>query len=143
MAWQSSPYIWFLLAAAIFSLAAAVPAWHRHGPGTGAAPVAVLLVAVAWWSVCLRLGTGSLQFETKIFWAQFQYLAIGIVPTAWLAFTLQYAGLGSTFPFWAVALLAIEPALTVLFAWTTRASEMIYRAVALVSAGSYVYLDLR
>jgi len=138
--WQSTPYTLSLLIAAAVSAALAVYAW-RHRLAPGAAPFAWLMSAIALWSLGYALELASTELPVKIFWAKMQYLGIATMPTAWLAFALQYTNRERWLSRRNLALLAIEPLITLLLAWTNERHGLIWSAVRLESSGSFTVLD--
>src|SRR5215211_5110699 len=96
---------------------------------TGAPAFVWLALVVAEWvlTYALELGTGDMP--RKIFYAQIQYLGIASVPLAWLAFTLQYTGRGAWLTWRKLALLLIEPLITLLLVFTNTAHRLIWSSV--------------
>ena len=91
MNWQYTPLVFPLIIAAAISAGLAFYSWKRR-PTVGTTPFALLMLAVAEWSLVYALRLGSVDLPAKIFWAKVRYLGIVIAPTAWLAFVLQYTG---------------------------------------------------
>ena len=124
-----------LLIATAISAWLAVYAWQRR-PARGVAPFAVLMVAVALWSLgyVLELASGSLP--TKIFWAKLQYLGIVTIPMAWLALALEYTGRERWVSARTLLLGCLIPLTTLLLVWTNDAHGLIWREIGLDTSGS-------
>ena len=135
MHWQYTPYVLLLLVAAAISVVLALYVWQRR-PVPGAMPFVLLMLAVAEWQLGYALELGSADLPTKVLWARVQYLGIVIVPTAWLAFVLQYTGRGKWLTRRNVAILAIEPLVTLLLAWTNASHGLIFNNIELYISGS-------
>lgn len=124
MDWQYTPYMLPLIITAAVSVVLAPLAW-RHRRVSGAAPLALLMLAVFEWALGNTLELGSRELSVKLFWANLEYLGIVTVPGAWLALTLQYTGRGRWLTARNVALLAIAPIITLLLVWTNDAHSLI------------------
>jgi PAS domain S-box-containing protein len=136
MLWQTTPYTFLLFAVAAMSAALAFFAWRRR-PAPGAMPLALLMLAVTEWSLGYALRLASADVPTKILWTKVRYVGIVIVPAAWLAFALEYTGRGEK---WLtrrnIALLAVEPLVTLLLAWTNEFHGLIWPNIGLERDGS-------
>lgn len=117
MPWQSVPYVFPLGIAAAISAVLALFAW-RHRSESGAVPFAILMVAVAEWALAYALQLASADYEAKILFSNAAFMGVVVVPTAWMAFSLQYTGRGKWLMGRQVLLLTIIPLLTVLAIWT-------------------------
>ena len=135
MTWQYTPLIFPLLAAAAISAGIALYAWRRRTT-TGATPFAVLMLGVAGWSLVYALRLGSADLPSKLFWAKVRYLPIVVVPTAWLAFVVQYTGRGKWLTSRNVALLMVVPVITLALAWTNDVHHLLWRETGLEHVGS-------
>jgi PAS domain S-box-containing protein len=135
MNWQYTPLVFPLIMTAAFSAALAFYSWKRR-PTVGTVPFALLMLAVAEWSLVYALRLGSADLPAKLFWAKVRYLGIVVVPTAWLAFVLQYTGREKWLTARNVAILAIEPLVTLLLVWTNDAHHLIWSDIKLEAGGS-------
>jgi PAS domain S-box-containing protein len=139
MNWQYNPYVLPLVIAAALSAALALYVWRRR-PAPGAGPLTLLILAVAEWSLGYALELGSADFSAKIFWSNVNFLGIVIVPVAWLAFALQYTGREKWLTRRNMVMLAIEPLVTLLLAWTNEAHGLFRSDVRLDASGSFLML---
>jgi len=135
MRWEYIPYVLPVIIAAVTSAAIALYAWRRRS-APGARPFALLMLAVTEWSLGYVLELGSPNLSAKTFWSNVNFLGIAIVPIAWLAFALQYTGRGKWLTRRKLALLAIEPLVTLLLAWTNEAHGLFRSNVRLDTSGS-------
>jgi signal transduction histidine kinase/PAS domain-containing protein len=131
-----------MLSAAI-CLVLGVLAWQRR-PARGAVPLAVLMLAVVEISIAYALELTSADLQSMLFWAKVQYIGFVVLPVAWLVFALEFAGRSDWLTRRRGALLAIEPAVTLLLVWTTELHGLFYRsAVAVLDArGPFVIVAL-
>ncbi len=135
MNWQYTSLAFLLLIAAVISAGLALYSWRRR-LAVGAVPFALLMLAVAEWSLGYALRLGSADLPAKLFWTRVRYLGIVVVPTAWLAFVLQYTGREKWLTPRNIAMLAIEPLVTLVLAWTNDAHHLIWSDIGLDTSGS-------
>jgi len=141
MIWGSSPYILALLLAAALAAGVIVSAWRRRSV-PGAAPLALLMVAVAEWSLGYALELGSAALRAKITWAKLEYLGIVAVPVVWLVFALQYTGRERWMARRNLALLIVIPLLTLLMVWTNDRHGLIWSSTTLHASGTLLLLQV-
>ena len=136
MHWIDNPYVVPLLIASSASIALALFAWrHRRSPG--ATPLAVLTLAIALWQVSYAFELSSGSRSATILWAKVGYIGIVMVPTSWLAVSLQYTGRGKWLNRRNIALLTIVPLTTLLLAWTNEGHKLIWSEIGPGSPGSF------
>ena len=123
---QYTPYALSLVTATAILLALALFAWRRRA-APGALAFALLMLAVAEWSLGYVLELGSADLAGKLWWASVEYLGIVAVPLVWLVFTLQYTGQARWLTHRNLALLAIEPAIMLLLVWTNGAHGLVWK----------------
>jgi diguanylate cyclase (GGDEF)-like protein/PAS domain S-box-containing protein len=110
-------YLVTLVAGALISIGVLVAAWRRRD-APGAVPLFVFTAASAWWMVCYALFLVAAPASDRMVWFKLMYAAIVLIPPGFLAFALQYTGRGHWVSLRLVGLLAIEPLLVNLLAWT-------------------------
>ena len=136
MVWQFNSFVLLLTLSAGLSAALAFYIWRRR-PAAGATAFALLMMAVAEWSLAYALRLGVVDLPTKVFWSQVRNLGVSTVPAAWLAFALQYTGREKWMTHRNVALLAIEPLVFLLLTWTNGSHGLIWSNVSLDTSGSF------
>jgi len=117
----------------------AIYIWRRR-PASGAAPFALIMAAVAEWSLAYGLRVGSVDLPTKIFWSQIRNIGTAVTPVAWLVFALQYTGRKEWLTRRNVIFLAIEPFIAMLLAWTNKFHGLIWSSTILDTSGSFPVL---
>jgi PAS domain S-box-containing protein len=138
---QLNPHVLALILAALVCGVLSTYAWRRR-PAAGAAPLALLMVAAAAWSVAYALELGSATKATKLFWVKAQYPGIVAVAPLTLVLVLQYTG-----EYWLLtrrilALLTVVPLVTVLLAWTNGAHGLVWTGATLVTNGMFLTLHV-
>lgn len=116
-------YTFLLTASATAVSGLALYVWQRR-PAAGATPFALMLAAVAEWSLSNALEMASVSLEAKVFWGNMRFLGIVVVPACWLVFTLQYTGRELSLPRFYPVLLTIEPIATVIITWTNESHHL-------------------
>lgn len=140
--WRLNSYAAAMFATAVVSAGLAAYIGRRR-EAQGAAPLAVLMASIAWWSFGYALELGSPGLAVKTFWADFNFLGIVTVPGAWLVFTLQYTRRDrwlNQHP-WSLAVLAAPALLTLALAWTNSAHLLIRSDVRLDTTGPIPMFD--
>ena len=140
MNWQYNPYVLPLVIVAAVLVVLALFAWRRR-PTPGAMPFALLMLAVAEWSLGYALELGSADLPTQTFWAKVEYLGIVSVPVMWLAFVLQYTGRDKWLTRRNAALVVIVPLVTLLLVLTNDAHGLIWSSIGHDTSGSFLVLD--
>ncbi len=136
MHFQYIPYIWVLLASAVVTAALGAYAWRQRAV-PGGAPFAFLMLIATVWALANALEMAGADLPTKLFWANVQYLCYGTLPVAWLALALQYTGRDEWLTRRNLALLMIEPLITVILVWTNPLHGLMRRGVHLDTAGPF------
>ena len=90
MGWQPHPYSLVLIVSAAMSVGVARAVWRR--PAAGARTCAVLMLALAWWSVFYAAELLSTSHAAQIRWVKIEYIGILSAPLAWLVFALRFTG---------------------------------------------------
>ncbi len=105
-----TPYIWPLLAPAVFTAVLVVFVWRRRSV-PGAWPLMLAMLFTIPWAVGAALEVAAIDVSTKIFWVKFQTIWPFPTNTAVLCFVLEYANLGRWLTRRTLTLLAIPPLL--------------------------------
>lgn len=136
MHFQYIPYIWILLASAAVSAALGVYGW-RHRTVPGATFFVLLMLLATMWALANALEMAGTDLPTKLLWANVQYMLGTIGPVAWLSLVLEYTGREKWLTRRTLALLTIEPAITLILIWTDQFHGLVRRNVYLDTAGPF------
>src|SRR5262245_45724262 len=136
MSMQSTPYTLPLIITAILSALLALPVWRRRS-APGALPLIILILALAQWTLAYALSLTQVELSDQLLWVNLSYPGIVLVPACWLAFALEYGGLGSWLTRRRLAMLAVVPLATMAMAWTNELHHLFRTEVHLEDAGSY------
>lgn len=140
MNWQYVLVTLALFSAALVSTALALFAWLRRVTAWST-PFAVLMLAVAEWSLAYALELGATDLVVKLFWAQMQYVGIVVAPVAWFLFAVRYIGRERWLQRQHATILAVIPVLTLLLALTNGTHGLIWSQIDLDHNVPFVVLD--
>jgi GAF domain-containing protein len=129
-----------LFIVALLSSYVAVYAFSRRRV-TGAAPLAWLMVAVAFWTFCYALELQAQSTSQIIFWSQLEYISIALIPTILFLFTLTYTRGRLPVNRQQLILYFIEPCVIILLAWTIPYHRLIWVDYTPVSDGTGIFLQ--
>ena len=99
------------------------------------------MLAVTIWSAAYAFELAGADLATKVFWAKVKYIGIVGVPVAWLAFALQFTHRAAWLTRRNLILLAIIPALTLVFMWTNEAHQLMWTEFRLDTSSSFSIID--
>ena len=111
-------YSTLLIIAAALSASISIMAWQRRKKTLAALPMAVVNIAMAWWSFSYAVHWSAVSRPSEFFWVDLTYLGVVIVPTAFFAFAICYTGYCRRLTPRVLALLSIEPLLTLFLLYT-------------------------
>ncbi len=135
-------YLFPLITSAVVALVLALYI-SRYIPAPGARALMALMLAAGLWSFGYALEIATTDPETKIFWAEFEYLGIVAIAPTWAIFCARY--LDS--PTWLSRsyrndiLLGIIPALTVILVATNGQHGLIWQQVTQRTIGNVQILE--
>lgn len=117
MRYQYIPYVLPLLASAFISLSLCVYALlRRNVKGTTSFMLSMMVVTI--WSLGNALEMASIEFSTKLFWANMQYFAYCYSPVTLLAMCMQFTGYDRWIQNKRVLWVAVIPTIIILLVWT-------------------------
>jgi PAS domain S-box-containing protein len=128
MRWQTTPYVFALLATTLVAGVLASYSWRRR-PAPGATPFFVMMLAVAEWTCGYALELSSADLDWIVFWAKLEYLGITVGPVAALVLALEYTGNENWLTRRGRVLLAVVPILTVVLVWTNELHHLVWHTV--------------
>lgn len=136
---QYTPYTIPLLLSSMASLGIVTYSWrHRETPGV--MPFLFLTLCVCLWSLGYALELTCVDQGWKFLWTKVLYIGIVAVPATWLLFTLQHAGMERWTTPRILALLAVEPVVTLALAWTSPHHQLLWSRIYLQNPGDFVVL---
>jgi diguanylate cyclase (GGDEF)-like protein/PAS domain S-box-containing protein len=141
MAVTFTPIVLPLLVAAAICARLAWYAWTKRGI-PGAVPFALIMVALTEWPLAYALVLAGTDLPTKLVWYRVEYLGVAALGAAWVMFIVEYGGWGTRLQPWHRVVLLIEPAVTVLMAWTNDAHGWLWATTRIHQEPAFVALDV-
>lgn len=118
MQFQYIPYIWPLIGSACMSLFLGIYELLVQRRAKGITSFVLSMFVVTIWSSCNALEMSSLDFSTKLFWANMQYFAYCYSPVTLLALCMQFTGYDRWVKNKKVLWLAVIPTIIIVLVWT-------------------------
>src|SRR5262245_51763814 len=137
--WQNTSFTLPLLLSGLLCGWVAYVAWRRRAV-SGAAPLALLLAALAAWALVTLVEKSLVHHALRRVVAAFVYVFIVTVPGAWLVFAARFARRDSWLPRRLVRLLFLEPVLIVALAFTNPYHGLIHAATEMRPDGPYAVM---
>ena len=141
MHWQFTPDVLPVIVSTVVSAAVAGFLWQRR-PAPGATSFCLLMLAVAEWSLAYALELVSAELPTILFWDNITWLGAAFAPMLWLAFALQYTGQARWLTRRHIAILMVEPLITLLLVWTNQFHGLVEGNIRLDTSGSFAALKM-
>jgi signal transduction histidine kinase/ActR/RegA family two-component response regulator len=137
--WQISPFTIPCLLTGLCCAWVAYVAWRRRSVPE-ATPFAVLLAAIAGWTLLSVVEKSLVRFEFRWFVSTLVYVFIVITPAAWLTFAVRFARLDRGWVQRALPLLFVEPVLVLALAFTDTFHGLFRVGGTMRTDGPYVVM---
>lgn len=140
MQYQYIPYIWPLFASAFISLSLGIYALlSQRVKGTASFILSMFVVTI--WSFCNALEMASIDFATKLFWANMQYFAYCYSPVTLLVMCMQFTGYDKLVHNRKVLWIAVVPTIIILLVWTDGLHGLIRYDMHMNYSGLFPVID--
>jgi PAS domain S-box-containing protein len=139
-AWQYTPYTLPLFVTAAITLLVTASIWRRRQTA-GAAPLALLTLAVTLWAFFYAIELAALSSAVKMWCVRIEYLGIVTTPLAWLVFAAQFTGRQRWLTARNLVLLSLAPLLTIAAVWTNEIHHLHYAQVGVSSRAGFLMLE--
>ncbi|OPX88257.1 histidine kinase N-terminal 7TM domain-containing protein [Pelotomaculum sp. PtaB.Bin117] len=137
MHYQYNPYIWPLIVSACASMSLGIFALLRRRDVKGAKSFMRSMFVVTIWSAGNTLEMASLDFSTKLFWANMQYFAYCYSPVTLLALCMEFTGYDRWVKNKKVLWFAVLPTIIILLVWTDPLHGLIRYDMHMDYSGSF------
>lgn len=118
MQYQYISYIWPLLASALVTLSLGIYAFIKRLNAKGAVSFMLSMAILTLWSLANALEMSAVDFSTKLFWANIQYIAYCYSPVTLLALCMEFTGYDQWIRNGKILLFAIIPTIIIILVWT-------------------------
>ena len=139
--WQNTPFTIPCLLTGLFCAWVAYVAWRRRSVPE-AVPFAVLLAAIAGWTLLGLVEKSLVRYEFTRFVSTLVYVFIVTTPAAWLAFAVCFARLDRGWVRRALPLLVVEPVLVLALAFTDTHHGLFRTATEMHTDGPYALMSV-
>lgn len=119
------PYIWPLTGSALVSLSLGVYSLIRQRNTKCAKSFILSMFIVTIWSVGNAFEMAAIDFSTKLFWANVQYIAYCYSPVTLLALCMQFTGYDKLIRNKKIFWLAVLPTVILILVWTDTCHGLI------------------
>ncbi|WP_420641844.1 histidine kinase N-terminal 7TM domain-containing protein [Candidatus Leptofilum sp.] len=140
MNWKFTPIILPVLIASLMAAYLLVYVWQRREM-RGARALLPLIIGIVIWLFSSTIEGLFMDFDSRLFWVNVQYVGIVIVPTAWFMFCLVYTDRATLLTRRKLALLLIMPILTLLVIWTDQWHTLFRVNLILNTSGEYPFWE--
>lgn len=140
MDWKFTPIALPVLIASIIALFVLVYTWQQRTM-RGARPLLPLLTGLVIWLVGSTLEALAFDETTRLFWSNFQFIGVVMVPTAWFMFSLMFTDRAAVLTRTNLALLLIMPLLTLILLWTSPWQQFFQVSKVLNTSGPNPYWE--
>lgn len=137
MAYQYNPYIWPLIASSGTSMSLGVYALIRRRGTRGAGSFIVSMLIVSLWSAGNALEMSSIDINTKLFWANMQYIAYCYSPVALLVLCMQFTGYDRWMGGKKTLALLVIPTVILMLVWTDSFHGLIRYDIHMDYSGTF------
>ena len=138
---EALAYRLLLLLSAFGSLLVAARVWRRRS-APASRSIAVFLAAMAEWALAVLLADLTIDTDTKLLLNTASYVGIAMIPVAWVAVALQYAGFHRWLTRPRLLLLSFLPLTSIVAAATNGAHGLFWSGVGVWESNGEVFLDL-
>jgi len=108
---------------------------YRKSQDASVTPFLILTIALSEWSFTYGMEIAARTLAEKVFWAQFQYLGISLIPVGWFLFAQAYSGNEKWSNSARAYFLYIIPVFTILAAFTNRWHGLFWAEYEIVYSG--------
>jgi PAS domain S-box-containing protein len=140
MNWKFTPIALPVIIALFIAIFVLVYTWQRRTM-RGARPLLPLMVGLVIWLVGSTLEALAFDANTRLFWSNFQFIGVVMVPTAWFMFSLVFTDHAAVLTRTNLTLLLIMPLLTLILLWTSPWQQFFQVSKVLNTSGPNPYWD--
>ena len=139
MIWQFNAYVPLMVATGAISLGVGVFTLRRRPAPSSLALGLVSIAGAIWaWTTALQLASGTLEYA--VVFHKLAFIGIDTLGVAWVAFAAIYSGREKWVTPDRLGVFLFLPALTQVLVWTSQYHTLVWKALTLNPAGSYMVL---
>ncbi|MDD3705314.1 MAG: histidine kinase N-terminal 7TM domain-containing protein [Clostridiaceae bacterium] len=138
---QYIPYIWPLIVSAFISLSLGIFVMLKRRNSKGALSFILSMFVVTIWSSGNALEMASVDFGTKLFWANVQYFAYCYSPLTLLAMCMEFTGYDRWVRSRKIMWIAVIPTIILILVWTDGLHGLMRYDMHMDYSGSFPVID--
>lgn len=138
---QYIPYIWPLVVSAFISLSLGIYVILKRRNTKGALSFILSMFVVTIWSSGNALEMASVDFSTKLFWANVQYIAYCYSPLTLLAMCMEFTGYDRLVRSRKIMWIAVIPTIILILVWTDGLHGLMRYDMHMNYSGSFPVID--
>lgn len=138
---QYIPYIWPLIVSAFISLSLGIFVILKRRNSKGALSFILSMFVVTVWSSGNALEMASVDFGTKLFWANVQYFAYCYSPLTLLAMCMEFTGYDRWVRSRKIIWIAVIPTIILILVWTDGLHGLMRYDMQMDYSGSFPVID--
>lgn len=130
-------YIWPLIISAVFTLSLGIFVLFKRRNSKGFTNFIISMLVVTIWCVGNTLEMSGIELETKLFWANIQYIAYCYSPVTLLSLCMEFTGYDKWLRSKKILWAAVVPTIVLILVWTDRYHGLIRYNMHLVYTGIF------
>ncbi len=136
MKFQYIPYLIPLFISFLIVTGLAIYA-NRNRSVRGAKAFIISMLIGSLWTLANALEMAGVDFATKLFWANVQYISYAFAPVAWLIMVLQFTDRENWVNKRNIIIMSIIPVITIILAWTDHLHGLVRYNLVLDTSGAF------
>lgn len=97
----------------------------------------ILMLSIAIWSIAYSFELSSVTLKQMLFWINFAYVGIALMPAFWVIFSIHYTGNSKWLTKGNFFIIFLFPVITLLLAWTNPLHFLHYASYSLDTSGPF------
>jgi len=136
---QHMIYILLVFISFGITLVLTVNAWRRREVA-GARPFARVMLASAFWMLCIGMMVSCESAEAGLFWYRLSFLSVAALPLLLLNFVLAFHGRSAWLTLPRLLVIAILPAVSLVIIWTDRWFPLFFQEIMVAQKGELMVI---
>jgi PAS domain S-box-containing protein len=99
-----------------------------------------IMVSITFWTLFYGLELASTSLTDMLFWINFEYLGIALLPACWIMFVIRFTGREKWLTPTIVSLILLVPLVTLLLVWTNKWHHLHYAQVSVDTGSNFPLL---
>ena len=141
--YQYNPYMLLLFASGLLTSSLGLFTMLRRRKAKGAAIFIASMFTITIWSMANAFEMSAMDFSTKLFWANLQYIAFCYAPVTLVVLCMQFTGYDKWLKSKKIIYLAVIPTIVIILVWTDRFHGLVRYNMHMDYNGLFPVIDKR